>query len=186
MHWRCPSSLFFFVMIAARAYPLLAQQSDAAISPSLSMPAKGGATAAGLALTLAGSPGFALRASAHVALKRADTGSPGVTTWLPPWTVDADAVFALAGRPLGSRNRTAASYGFFGMGRSAVDTTNVRVISKNWSYGVGTLVPLGSALDVFAEWRWRMSKLVLPTARPKPPRSKELRFGMSFHLAPSE
>ena len=130
---------------------------------------KGGATAAGLALTLAGSPGFALRASAHVALKRADTGSPGVTTWLPPWTVDADAVFALAGRPLGSRNRTAASYGFFGMGRSAVDTTNVRVINKNWSYGVGTLVPLGSALDLFGEWRWRMSKLVLPTARPKPP-----------------
>jgi hypothetical protein len=71
------------------------------------------------------------------------------------------------------------------MGRSAVDTANVRVINKNWSYGVGTLVPLGGAIDLFGEWRWRMSKLVLPTAHPKPPRSKELRFGMSFHLAGS-
>jgi hypothetical protein len=180
------SSVFLFVVIAGHLRPVLAQQSDASISPSLSLPANGGTTAAGLALTLAGSPSFALRASAHVALKGTDAGLSGVTAWLPPWTADADAVFALAGRPLGSRNRTAASYGFLGMGRSAVDTANVRAINKNWSYGVGSLVPLGSAVDLFAEWRWRMSKLVLPTARPKPPRSKELRFGMSFHLAPRE
>jgi hypothetical protein len=179
------SNVFLSVMITGHAYPLLAQQSDASISPSLSLPANGGTTAGGLALTLAGSPSFALRASGHVALKRTPVGTSGVTTWLPPWTADADAIFALAGRPLGSRNRTAASYGFVGTGRSAVDTANVRVINKNWSYGVGTLVPLGGAVDLFAEGRWRMSKLVLPTARPKPPRSKELRFGMSFHLAAS-
>jgi hypothetical protein len=173
------SNVFLFVMIAGHAYPLLAQQSDLAISPFLSLPTTAGATAAGLALTLAGSPGFGLRASGHVALKRTDVGTSGVT----PWSADADAVFALSGRPLGSRNRTAASYGFLGMGRSAVDTANVRVINKNWSYGIGTLVPLGGAVDLFAEWRWRVSKLVLPTARPKPPRSKELRFGMSFHLS---
>src|SRR5437763_17020109 len=107
MRWRCLSSVFSSVIIATWAYPLLAQQSDAAISPSLSMPAKGGVKAAGLALTLAGSPRFALRASAHVALKRVEPTDPGLTTWLPPWTVDADAVFALAGRPLGSHNRTA-------------------------------------------------------------------------------
>ena len=183
MRRHCLTNVFFFVAVAGHAYPVLAQQSDASISPSLSLPANGGATAGGLALTLAGSPAFALRASAQVALKRT---SSGMTTWLPPWTVDADAIFALAGRPLGNRNRTPASYGFIGMGRSAVDTTNVRLIKTNWSYGVGTLVPLGSALDVFGEWRWRMSKLVLPTARPKPPRSKELRFGMSFHLASRE
>ena len=133
-------------------------------------------------MTLAGNPGFALRASGHVALKRTDVGTSGVARWLPPWTADVDAIFGLAGRPLGSRNRTAASYGFLGMGRSAVDTASVRLINKNWSYGVGGLVPLGGAVDLFAEWRWRTSKLVLPTARPKPPRSKELRFGMSFHL----
>ncbi|MFL5612459.1 MAG: hypothetical protein ACJ796_02225 [Gemmatimonadaceae bacterium] len=184
MRRSCLSNLFLFLTIAGHACPLVAQQSDVSISPALSLPANGGTTAAGLALTLAGSPGFGLRASGHVALERSDTGTSRVTTWLPPWTADVDAVFALAGRPLGSRNRTAASYGFLGMGRSAVDTANVRVINKNWSYGVGTLVPLGSAVDVFGEWRWRMSKLVLPTARPKPARSKELRFGMSFHLAP--
>ena len=176
-------SVLLPVIVVGRAYPMLAQQSDVSISPSLSLPVSSGTSAAGLALTLASSPGFALRASGHVALKRTDAGTSGATTWSPPWIADADAVFALAGRPLGIRNRTAASYGFVGMGRSAVDTANVRVINKNWSYGVGTLVPLGGAVDVFAEWRWRMSRLVLPTARPKPPRSKELRFGMSFHLS---
>jgi len=186
MHRYCLSSVFLSLMISGHAHPMLAQQSDASISPSLSLPAKGGTTAVGLALTLAGSPGLAIRASGQVALKRTDAVTPGVTRSLPPWTADADAVFALAGRPLGSRNRTAASYGFLGMGRSAVDTANIRLVKKNWSYGVGTLVPLGGAADLFAEWRWRTSKLVLPTARPKPPRSKELRFGMSFHLGPRE
>jgi hypothetical protein len=81
-------------------------------------------------------------------------------------------------RTVRQRQPTAASYGFLGMGRSAVNTANVRAVKKNWSYGSGTLVPLSSAADLFAEWRWRTSKLVLPTARPKPPRSKELRFGI--------
>jgi hypothetical protein len=95
---------------------------------------------------------------------------------------DVDAVFALTGRPLGS-HRTAASYGFLGMGKSAMDTANARATNKNWSYGIGSMVPLGASLDLFAEWRWRMSKFVLPTARPRPTRSKEARFGLSFHLA---
>lgn len=171
------------LIIAGHAYPVLAQQGDASISTSLALPSNGRTSAAGLALTLAGSPGFALRASGHVALKRTDAGMPGTTTWLPPWTADADAVFALAGRPLGSRHRTAASYGFLGLGRSASDSANARVINKNWSYGIGTLIPLTPAVDLFGEWRWRMSKFVLPTARPKPERSKELQFGMSFHLS---
>jgi len=171
-------------MVAGHAYPLLSQQSDAAISSSLSMPAKGGSgTLGGLAVTLAGSPGFALRASGHVALKNATVSTLGTRRWLRPWTADVDAVFALAGRPLGSRNRTAASYGFLGLGKSALDTANVRAVHKNWSYGIGTTVPLGAPLDLFAECRWRMSELVLPTARPKPTRSKELRFGMSLHFA---
>lgn len=177
------SSVLVPIMIVGHGYPMRAQQSDISISPSLSFPANGGTRAGGLALTLAGSPGFALRASGymHSGARSADTVT--ATTRLPRWTADADAVFALAGRPFGSRNRTAASYGFVGMGQSPVDSATVRMINENWSYGVGTLVPLGSVVDIFAEWRWRMSKLVLPTAGPKPPRSKELRFGMSFHLA---
>ncbi|HEY2379072.1 MAG TPA: hypothetical protein VGH98_24035 [Gemmatimonadaceae bacterium] len=148
------------------------------------MPAKTGTGAlGGLALTLASSPRFALRASGHVALRNTSASTLGATMWLRPWTADVDAVFALVGRPLGSRNRTAASYGFVGMGKSAMDTANVRATTKNWSYGVGSMVPLAASVDLFAEWRWRMSRFVLPTARPKPTRSKEIRFGMSFHLA---
>ncbi len=178
------SSIFLLVMIAGYAHSLRAQQSDVSISPSLSLPRTAGTSAlAGLALTLAGSPGFGLRASGHIALKSVSSGAVGATASSRPWIADADAVFALSGRPLGSRNRTAASYGFLGIGRSAMDTANVGVSNKNWSYGVGAMVPLATSVDLFAEWRWRMSKFVLPTARPKPTRSKELRFGMSLHLA---
>ena len=184
MRWYRLTSAVLPAMIAGHVSALLAQQSDATISPSLSLPAKSGAgTLGGLALTLAGSPGFALRASGHVALKNATVSALGANTWMRPWTADVDAIFALAGHPLGSRSRTAASYGFLGLGKSALDTANVGAVNKNWSYGIGTSVPLGAPVDLFAEWRWRMSKLVLPTARLKPTRSKELRFGMSLHLA---
>lgn len=180
------SSVLLSAMIAVNAIPLMAQQSDASISPLLSMPAKTGTgNLGGLALTLAGNPKFALRASGQVALRNASVSTLGTTTSSRPWTADVDEVFALAGRPLGSQNRTAASYGFIGMGRSAIDTAHARAASTNWSYGIGSIVPLGAPLDLFAEWRWRSSKLVLPTARPKPTRSKELRFGISLHLARS-
>jgi hypothetical protein len=163
---------------------LMAQQSDASISPSLSVPATSGTGAlGGLALTLASSPGFALRASGHVALKNISTSALGATPRLRPWSADVDAIFALAGRPLGNRNRTVASYGFLGVGKSAMDTANIRATNKDWSYGVGSLVPIAAPLDLFAEWRWRMSKFVLPTARPRPTRSKEVRFGITLHLA---
>ena len=176
------TSVLLSAMFAGQTHCMSAQQSDVSISPSLSRPA-GTSALAGLTLMLAGTPGFALRASGHVAFKNTPAGAPGATAPWRPWIADVDAVFALAGRPLGSRNRTAASYGFLGIGKSALDTTNVRAIGKNWSYGVGTIVPLGDPIDLFAEWRWRMSRFVLPTARPKPTRSKELRFGLSFHLA---
>ena len=177
------SNVLLSAIIAGNAYPLMAQQSDASISPSLSLPAKTGTGAlGGLALTLAGSPGFALRASGNVALKSTSATTLGATTRLRPWTADVDAIFTLAGRPLGSRNRPAASYGFLGIGKSAMDTANVHATSKNWSYGIGSVVPLAAPIDLFAEWRWRISRFVLPTARPKPTRSKEVRFGISLHL----
>ena len=176
------SSVLLSAMIAGHAHCILAQQSDVSISPSLSRPA-GTSELAGLALSFASTPRFALRASGYVAFKNTSASVARATAPWRPWIADVDAVFAVAGRPLGSRNRTAASYGFLGIGKSALDTTNVRAISKNWSYGVGTIVPLGDPIDLFADWRWRMSRFVLPTARPKPTRSKELRFGLSFHLA---
>ena len=69
------------------------------------------------------------------------------------------------------------------MGRSTVDTTIARVINEKLSYGIGTLIPLGSALDLFAEWRKRMSKLVLPRRDRSRPARMEFRFSMSYRLA---
>lgn len=179
----CPLGIVLPALIAARALTLHAQQSDVSVSPSVSLPSSAGIGALpGLGLTLAGSPRFALRATGRVALKNSYAGAVGVGTWLPPWGVDADAVFALSGRPFGNRDRSAASFAFVGIGSAASDTADVRVTGKNWSYGLGTVLPLGSVVDLFAESRWRMARLVLPTATPKPARSKEFRFGMSFHL----
>ena len=122
-------NILVFAMIAGNVHPLLAQQSDASLSPSLSVPATIGTGAlAGLAVTLAGSPGFGLRASGHLALKNTSESTLGASPWLRPWTADVDAVFALAGRPLGSRNRTVASYGFIGSGTSTA-TMSQRTLS---------------------------------------------------------
>ena len=172
------------IVIAAGPRPGQAQQSDVSISSFVSVPRSANArNLGGLGLTLAGSPGFALRATGHVALRNTYAGAPGAGTWMPAWGADVDAAFALSGRPFGSSNRSAASYAFLGFGTSARDTADLRLVSKNWSYGLGTMLPLGSFIDLFAESRWRMSRLVLPTATPKPARAKELRFGMSLHLS---
>ena len=48
----------------------------------------------------------------HVALKNTSASALGATTWFHPWTADVDAVCAVAGRPLGSRKRTAARVRF--------------------------------------------------------------------------
>lgn len=174
------------IAVPAHAHVARAQQSDVSVSPSLSLPSAGIGALAGLGLTLAGSSGFALRASGRVALHKTNTGALGSAPSLPPWGADVDAVFALSGRPFGSRNRSAASFAFIGMGTAATDTADVRSVNKNWSYGIGTMLPLGSVVDLFVESRWRMARLVLPTASPKPARSKEIRFGMSFHVPGSD
>jgi hypothetical protein len=174
------------LIVVGHACSASAQQSDVSVSPSLSLPTSPSTGAlAGLGLTLAGSSGFAFRASGHVALKNTYAGISGSGTWLPPWGADIDAMFALSGRPFGTRNRSVATFAFIGVGTSATDTVDVRLLNKNWSYGLGTMLPLGSAVDLFAESRWRMLRFVLPTASPRPARSKEFRFGMSFHLPES-
>ena len=47
---------------------------------------------------------------------------------------------------------------------------------------VGELEPLGGAIDVFGESRWRMSQFVLPTARYAPSPVNEFRVGISLHF----
>ena len=183
MRCRSLSMVLSLVITAAPTLSVLAQGSDASIGAFVSMPsASGAARLAGLGLTLAGRPGFAFRATGRIALKTTNTRTVGSETRTRPWGADLDAVFALSGRPFGSYNRSIATFAFVGIGASAIDTLVERVIDKSWSYGLGTLIPLGSALDVFAESRWRISEFVLPTAKPKPTRMKDWRFGMSLHL----
>lgn len=184
-HWVAGLVLLGLVVVpgAAHGAALGAQQSDISLTPFVGLPRNPSTGAvAGLGLTLAGSPSFGLRVSGRVALKNTHDDTFGVASWLPPWGADVDAVFALGGRPFGTSNRSAATFAFLGAGASATDTTSARLVHKNWSYGVGTILPLGAVADIFGESRWRMEKFVLPTAKPRPTKSTEYRVGLSFHL----
>jgi hypothetical protein len=161
---------------------VLAAQSDISIAPFMSAPhvSTGGATA-GLALTVSGAPGFAVRLNGRTALSNTLAAGGGGGS-IPPWAFDADIVMAASGRPFGASHRTVATFVFIGVGAAAHDTAAVRVVGKDWSYGVGTSVPLGSLADIFVDSRWRIAAFVLPTASPKPARTKEIRIGMTFHM----
>ena len=166
------TSALLYTSLPLCAAALGAQQSDIAISPFVSLPtASFSSPLAGLGFTLAGNPKFALRGTGRVALKNTFGGSAGTNTWLPPWGADGDLMYATSGQPFGTQSRSLSTFVFGGFGAAAQDSAAVRPIRKNWSYGVGSLVPLGSALDIYAESRWR-----------KPGSAKELRFGLSLHV----
>jgi NlpC/P60 family len=159
-----------------------AQQSDLSVSPFVSfLPVAGGNPLAGLALTLAGNGGLGLRASAHMALENSSGNGFGSTTSIRPWGADADAVLSL-GRAVGGYNRGFAPFVFAGIGTAAKDSAGYRVTRSNWSYGAGASIPLGHAIDVFSEARWRMSQYLLPTASSAPSPTNEVRIGLSFHV----
>jgi hypothetical protein len=149
-----------------------AQQSDLAISPFVSLPTNAfSSPLAGIGFTLAGNPTFALRGTGRVALKNSYGGTVGASTWLPPWGVDGDLMYASSGRPFGAQPRSLATFIFAGIGAAAQDSGTVRPIRKNWSFGAGSVMPLGSRADMFAESRWR-----------KPGSAKEIRIGLSLHV----
>jgi hypothetical protein len=163
--------------------PLPAQQSDVAVSPFVTLPpSTGPRPLAGLGLTLAGSPTFGLRGAGRMALKNSYAGPASINKWLPTWGADVDGLFALSGNPFGSVQRSASTFMFIGIGESSRDTADVRLTHANWSYGLGAIAPLGSVVDLFIESRWRVPRLVLPTAHPHPEREKEYWIGMSFHV----
>jgi len=168
----------------ALAAPFLAagaQQTGVSLSPFVTfLPTGGASPLAGLALTMAGNSGLALRASGHVSLENQNANSFGPPA-IRPWGADADAVLFLGGRGLGGR-RTLAPYVFAGIGTSGSDSLGQNVFRNNWSYGAGLTVPVAGAVDLFGESRWRMSQYVLPTARYAPTPTAELRFGISFHF----
>jgi cell wall-associated NlpC family hydrolase len=81
------------------------------------------------------------------------------------------------------RERVALTpYVFAGLSMSAVDSAQFRLLRQGWSYGGGAMVPLGSALGLFGEWRWRMSKFVMPDAHDAPRTTNEIRVGATFHI----
>jgi cell wall-associated NlpC family hydrolase len=164
--------------LLAPAHTTIAQQSDVSISPFVSfLPSAGTSPLAGLALTLAGNAGLGLRASGHLALENSNTSGFGSTTGYRPWGADADAMLLL-GSPGGLM-----PFVFAGIGTSGGDSGGFNTMHSNWSYGAGATIPLGGAVDVFGEARWRMSRYVLPTATYAPRPTNELRVGLSFHVA---
>lgn len=160
----------------------LAQQSQLAVSPFVSfLPSAGTSPLAGLALTLAGNTGVGLRASAHVALENSNNIGFAAAGTMRPWGADADALLFLGGRSNGY-SRTIAPFVFAGIGTGSRDSAGFNITRNNWSYGAGAALPLGSAIDLFGEARWRMSRYVLPTASFAPSPTTEFRVGLSFHV----
>lgn len=152
-----------------------AQQSDLGISPFVTfLPAGGASPLAGLALTLGGGSGFAIRAGGNISLDNSNGSGMLQSSSVRPWGADADAMLLLG--------RSFAPYVFAGIGTSgggqdaALDTRR-----SNWSYGAGLSIPLAGPIDVFGESRWRMSRFVLPSAYNAPSPTNELRVGVTFH-----
>lgn len=159
-----------------------AQQSELSISPFVSFrPSGGNSPLAGLALTIGGASGFAIRGSGHLALDPTNTSGALGTTSTRPWGADADAVLFLGGRSWNG-SRSFAPFAFAGIGTSGTSTQTYESNRSNWSYGAGATIPLAGAIDLFGESRWRMSEFVLPTAADSPSPTTEFRFGMSFHV----
>jgi hypothetical protein len=134
-----------------------------------------------VSLSLAGSPGFALRLNGSLGAAKHEPRRCRGHASIPPWGADIDAVFALSGAPFGF-NRTGATYGFVGRGMAGADTADVRVVTHNWSYGIGTVLPLKSSVDLFAGLALEMRRFVLPTAKPHPEKTKEIRVGVTLHV----
>ena len=165
----------------------VAQQSQLAVSPFMSvLPAGGASPLAGLALTLGGAQSaFAIRARGTLALQNSNTTLFNTGETYRPWAADADALFFL-GTHDGYRP-SLAPFVFAGIGTASTDSLGYNVRQSGWSYGAGLQLPLGSAIDLFGESRWRMSRFVLPTADLAPSPTTEFSFGVNFHVggAPS-
>lgn len=160
-----------------------AQQTDVSLSPFVTfLPTGGASPLAGLALTMAGNSGLALRASGHMSLGNTNTNLNSLNNGptLRPWGADADVILFLGGR--GGGQRSISPYGFVGIGTAGTDSLGQMTMHNNWSYGAGLSVPVGGVLDVFGESRWRMSRYVLPTARFAPSPTNEFRVGISLHF----
>jgi len=180
------AAALFAAAVAIPSFPAFAQQADVSISPFVSfLPATGASPLAGLAIALAGTGGLALRASGNLALENTQAGAFAATNTFRPWGADADVVLFLGGHSYGAYNRSIAPFVFAGVGVAGRDSAGQTITHDNWSYGAGAAIPLGSAIELFGESRWRMSRYVLPTASLAPSPTTEFRFGLSFHVGSS-
>ncbi len=162
--------------IAAPVVAASAQQSNLAISPFVSfLPSTGASPLAGLALTLGGNSGLAFRASGNLALQNLNA-SAAYSTDMRPWGADADAMFLFGG------SRSITPFVFTGVGVEGVQNVVNTTTRTDWSYGFGANLPITRAVELFGEARWRMTEYVLPTAQDAPPRTNELRVGLSFQV----
>ena len=157
-----------------------AQESNVTLSPFVTLLPDGNPRPmAGLALAATSGP-FALRGSAQMSTQdRAVSAQPGAGAVTRPWTADADAVVRLEGLTWGERI-TLDPYLFTGVSAAVLDSGNTRFSRRGWSYGAGLSLPLASVMNAFGEWRWRMSRYVLPNAADAPSPTDEVRVGFSF------
>ena len=167
---------------------------DVSLSPFVAFLPRGNAgPMTGLALMLSSGP-LALRAGGHLSLQ--DRGAPSVSSSAPnsapssassyasttrSWGADADAIAFLETISYGDL-MSFAPYVFTGVSTAAVDSASLRINRQGWSYGGGLALPLGSALGVFGEWRWRMSRFMWPNSDGAPSPVSEVRIGVAFHI----
>ncbi len=162
--------------IAAPVVAASAQRSNLAVTPFVSfLPSTGASPLAGLALTLGGNSGLAFRASGNFALQNMNNAT-AYSTDARPWGADADAMFLFGG------SRSITPFVFTGIGVEGVPNVVNTTTRSDWSYGFGANLPITRAIGLFGEARWRMTDYVLPTAQDAPPRTNELRVGLSFQV----
>jgi len=168
------------VVVSATATQVDAQQPDITLNPFVTFLPAGQGPMTGLALMVTGGP-FSLRAGGHISLQDHSLLPAGSSTTMRPWGADADAISYLETYRYGT-HAIATPYVFAGVSTAAVDSASLRINQQGWSYGGGVAVPLFSAIGIFGELRWRMSKYVWPNARSAPPSTSEFRIGGTFHI----
>lgn len=162
-----------------------AQQRTVTLSPFVTMlPSGSPQPMAGLALGLAAGP-LAVRMGGHLSVHdRNNLAATNSTVTTRPWGIDIDALAYLESLSYGEVI-TFSPYVFTGVSTAAVDSGTLRMSRQGWSYGSGLALPLGSALGVYGEWRWRMSRFVLPYAADAPSPTDEARLGITFRVGGS-
>src|SRR5947207_10686611 len=143
------TAAYLAVLFATPTVFVAAQQSDYAITPFVSFLAATGKTPlAGVDLTLSGNPEMAIRMSGRTAFRSMSADALAAGPRMPHWAFDTDIAVPLTGRAFGT-SRGVATFGFVGFGVAATDSAASRNVRKNWSYGAGAAVPLGSVVEMF-------------------------------------